>query len=131
MAECKMKIVNIYKNGEYNVVSSCDYLKNKYKEKPVKYVLLDYAKNVFGDNFLGDYPNKWNFKKVPAIVSFLARMSAMGIETFDNHTIVYGKIYNVHKGFGLGELMLLSEIELPISIKELNKLVKENKIKIS
>ena len=125
-----VKFKTIYKNGEYNVICNCIILKNKYGKQSLKYKLDDYAENLFGKDFLGSFPKAWDFNKTPAVVAFLARMSANGKMSFEDETIVYGKIYDNHAGFGTGELMLLSEIEFPYSIKEVNELVKKNKIKI-
>ena len=121
----------IYQNAEYDVVTNCRILKNKYGEDPLKYKLEDFAKNLFGNDFLGTYPDAWDFNQTPAVVAFLARMSAIGKTVFDSSdTIVYGKIFTIHAGFSTGELMLLRELDLPLSIKEVQELVKSNKIKI-
>ena len=121
----------IYQNAEYNVVTDCWLLKQKHGDQPLKYKLKDYAKNLFGNDFLGNYPDAWDFNKSPAVVSFLARMSAYGKSFFDNSdTIVYGKIFTLHAGFSVGELMLLRELDLSLSIKEVQELINSNKIKI-
>ena len=128
------KIINktIYKKAQYNVRTNCDILKTKYHDiYSLKFILKDLGENIFGKKFLGNFPKSWDFNKHHVVVRFLARMSAMGKNVFNkDDVIVYGKAFTTHAGMGNNELMLLSELELPLSIKELTEFKNKNKIKI-
>tara|TARA_R100001443_G_scaffold115293_2_gene132734 strand:- start:2672 stop:3067 length:396 start_codon:yes stop_codon:yes gene_type:complete len=122
----------IYLNGDYIVVSGSKYISNKFGHN-ARVVVEDTADVVLGGDWLGDYPKKHNYKRLPIIVNFLSRMSMRGIHDFKNEIVVYGKCYPTDQRsnyFGLSELFLISELSLVYDIKELKRLIKLNKIKI-
>jgi len=126
MAKCKE---TIYLNAEYKVISKSPMIQKKYGNNP-KFLLEDTADVVLGKKWLGTYPKAWDFDRRPIVVTFLARMSAQGIEDFKNETILYGKLYDTISPFGISELFLLKELQLEHSVVEFDNLLTKDKIKI-
>lgn len=120
---------DIYINAEYLIKDASEFIVAKYGRN-AKFVLKETATKVFGNDWLGDFPSQWNFHQDSIVINFLARMSARGIMNFDNHVVVYGKVYDVHEHFGTNELFILRDLELQMDIKEFKSLIKKNKIKI-
>jgi len=96
---------NIKPNTACQIIVESDFFLNKYGTSTPKIVIEDLASVVF------DSDDWWENYNNPAISTFLMRTVTQGISPSDIKNIYYGKIYTDNKDFGLGEIVLDTELE--------------------
>jgi hypothetical protein len=96
----------IQPNTACKIIVESDFFLTKYGTSTPKIIIEDLASVVF------DSENWWENYNNPAIATFLLRSVMQGITPSDVKNIYYGKIYTDDKNFGLGEIVMDTELEV-------------------